>query len=67
MLSTEVPNIITPILPGPKSAAVIAARERETPKAIRCVYPVVMKRHKGPSLKTSMETVSSTGLAASAS
>jgi hypothetical protein len=26
MLSTEVPNIITPILPGPKSAAVIAAR-----------------------------------------
>lgn len=47
MLSTEVPNIITPILPGPKSAAVIVARERETPKAIRCVYPVVMKKAQG--------------------
>ena len=47
MLKNELPKIITSSLPGPKSAAVIARREKAIPSAIHCGYPVCMKQAEG--------------------
>ncbi len=47
MLRTDLPEIITDTLPGPKAAAVIERRKNATPSAIGCVYPVVIKRGGG--------------------
>lgn len=47
MLTNELPKIITSTVPGPKSAEVIKQRAIETPDAIHCGYPVVMKEAQG--------------------
>ncbi len=47
MLKDELPKIITKTVPGEKSEALIARREKATPGAIRCVYPCAMKRAQG--------------------
>lgn len=47
MLKTDLPRIITEILPGPKAKEVIRRREEAVPVAIRCDYPVVIKRGEG--------------------
>ncbi|BBK77225.1 aspartate aminotransferase family protein [Clostridium butyricum] len=47
MLRDELPKIITEILPGPKAKEVIKRREEAIPKAIKCVYPVVIERGEG--------------------
>ncbi|QGH22860.1 aspartate aminotransferase family protein [Clostridium butyricum] len=47
MLRDELPKIITEILPGPKAKEVIKRREEAIPRAIKCVYPVVIERGEG--------------------
>lgn len=47
MLRTDLPQIITETLPGPKAQAIIDRREAAVPSAIRCSYPVVIERGKG--------------------
>ena len=47
MLRTDLPEIITETLPGPKAQAVIERREQAIPNAIRCGYPVVMDHAEG--------------------
>ena len=47
MLRDELPKIVTAQLPGPKSAALIARREKTIPSAIKCIYPVTIARGEG--------------------
>lgn len=47
MLRTDLPQIITETLPGPKAQEVIARRAKAVPSAIRCAYPVVIERGEG--------------------
>lgn len=47
MLRTDLPKIITEMLPGPKAQAIIDRREAAVPSAIRCGYPVVIGRGEG--------------------
>lgn len=47
MLRTDLPEIITDTLPGPKAEAIIERRKAVVPSAIRCSYPVVIKRGEG--------------------
>ncbi|MFZ2624691.1 MAG: aspartate aminotransferase family protein [Propionibacterium sp.] len=47
MLSQALPAIVTPTLPGPRAAAVIARRAAATATAVRCGYPVVIERGEG--------------------
>ncbi|SER60068.1 4-aminobutyrate aminotransferase / (S)-3-amino-2-methylpropionate transaminase [Propionibacterium cyclohexanicum] len=47
MLSTALPAIVTPTLPGPHAAAIIARRADVVPSAVRCGYPVVIERGAG--------------------
>jgi 4-aminobutyrate aminotransferase/(S)-3-amino-2-methylpropionate transaminase len=47
MLKEELPQIITDQVPGLKAAEVIRRREDAVPSAIKCVYPVVIKRAEG--------------------
>lgn len=47
MLSTDLPEIITKTLPGPKAQAVIERRKEAVPTAIGCPYPVVPLRGEG--------------------
>ena len=47
MLRTDLPEIITEALPGPKAAEVIKRREKAVPSAIRCAYPVVIDKGEG--------------------
>ncbi|MDO4941715.1 MAG: 4-aminobutyrate--2-oxoglutarate transaminase [Lachnospiraceae bacterium] len=47
MLRESLPEIITESLPGIKAKSVIERREKAVPSAIRCGYPVVMKRAEG--------------------
>ena len=47
MLRTDLPEIVTESLPGPKAAGVIARREQAVPAAIGCSYPVVIERGEG--------------------
>ncbi len=47
MLKDALPRIITNTLPGPKAKAVIERREAAIPKAIRCIYPCVIRRGEG--------------------
>lgn len=47
MLRTDMPEIITETLPGPKAAEVIKRREKAVPSAIRCAYPVVIDKGEG--------------------
>ena len=47
MLRTDLPEIITETLPGPKAAEVIKRREKAVPSAIRCAYPVVIDKGEG--------------------
>lgn len=47
MLRTDLPEIITETLPGPKAQAIIDRREVVNPSAIKCVYPVVIEKGEG--------------------
>lgn len=47
MLRTDLPEIVTDTLPGPKAEAMIERRKAAIPSAIRCGYPVVIKRGEG--------------------
>lgn len=47
MLKDALPEIITETLPGPKAKEVIERRAKATPVAIRCGYPVVIKKGEG--------------------
>lgn len=47
MLRTDLPEIISDVLPGPKAREVIARRAAAVPDAIRCGYPVVMDHAEG--------------------
>lgn len=47
MLRTDLPQIITETLPGPKAQELIARRAKAVPSAIRCAYPVVIERGEG--------------------
>ncbi|RMC95386.1 aspartate aminotransferase family protein [Clostridium autoethanogenum] len=47
MLKEQLPKIITDKVPGPKAEEVIRRREDAVPSAIKCVYPVVIKRAEG--------------------
>lgn len=47
MLRDSLPQIITDTLPGPKAKKIIERRAQATPKAISCVYPVVISRGEG--------------------
>lgn len=47
MLRTDLPEIITDTLPGPKAEALIERRNQAIPSAIRCGYPVVIERGEG--------------------
>ncbi len=47
MLREELPRIVTDTLPGPRAAEVIARRARAVPSAVRCSYPVVIRRGEG--------------------
>lgn len=46
-LETSLPKIISDTLPGPKAQAIIDRRKAVVPDAIRCSYPVVMKKAAG--------------------
>lgn len=46
-LRDELPKIITSTLPGPKSKELFDRRAKATPPAIRCGYPVAIKRGEG--------------------
>ena len=47
MLRTDLPEIKTQTLPGPKAAEVIKRRQAVVPSAIACGYPVVIERGEG--------------------
>lgn len=47
MLRTDLPEIITQKVPGPKASEVIARRKAAIPNAIGCAYPVVIERGEG--------------------
>ena len=47
MLREALPEIVTETLPGLKAQEIISRREKAVPSAIRCGYPVVMKRAEG--------------------
>lgn len=47
MLKDELPKIITEQLPGPNAKQIIQRRAKAVPSAIRCGYPVVIKRGEG--------------------
>lgn len=47
MLRTDLPQIITETLPGPKAKALIERRAEAVPSAIRCAYPVAIERGEG--------------------
>lgn len=47
MLKDALPKIITGSLPGPKAKAIIERREAAIPNAIRCIYPLAIKRGEG--------------------
>ena len=47
MLRTDLPEIITETLPGPKAQEMIERRNAVVPGAIRCGYPVVIERGEG--------------------
>ena len=47
MLRTDLPEIITETLPGPKAQKMIDRRNAVVPGAIRCGYPVVIERGEG--------------------
>ena len=47
MLRTDLPEIVTETLPGPKAKAMIERRKNAVPSAIGCVYPVVIERGEG--------------------
>lgn len=47
MLKTDLPQIITDTLPGPKAKAIIDRRAAAVPTAIRCGYPVVIEKGEG--------------------
>lgn len=47
MLRTDLPEIMTKTLPGPKAAKIIERREAVVPSAIRCAYPVVIEKGEG--------------------
>ena len=47
MLRTDLPEIITATLPGPKAQAVIDRRAEAVPSAIRCAYPLVIEKGEG--------------------
>ncbi len=51
MLKNALPKIITETLPGPKSQALIDRRKEAIPSAIKCVYPVTIKRGEGAMLE----------------
>lgn len=46
-LRESLPKIVTESLPGPKAKEIIERRAKATPAAIRCNYPVVIKRGEG--------------------
>lgn len=46
-LKTALPKIKTKTLPGPKAQAIIDRRANAIPNAIRCSYPLVVKRGEG--------------------
>ncbi len=47
MLRTDLPEIKTESLPGPKAQAVIDRRQDAVPAAIGCAYPVVIEKGEG--------------------
>lgn len=47
MLKDELPAIVTETLPGPKAKEIIERRHQAVPDAIKCVYPVVIKKGEG--------------------
>lgn len=47
MLRKELPRMITGHVPGPKAEKVIERRKEAVPSAIKCLYPVVIKRAEG--------------------
>lgn len=47
MLRTDLPEIITETVPGPKAKALIDRRKAATPGAIGCAYPVAIARGEG--------------------
>lgn len=47
MLRDELPQIITGQVPGPKASQIIQRRAEAVPTAIKCPYPVVIKRGEG--------------------
>ncbi|MCC8151619.1 MAG: aspartate aminotransferase family protein [Lachnospiraceae bacterium] len=47
MLRTDLPQIITETVPGPKAQEMIARRKAATPSVIGCMYPVVIERGEG--------------------
>ena len=47
MLRTDLPEIVTETLPGPKAQALIDRRAAATPSAIGCAYPLVIDRGEG--------------------
>ena len=46
-LRNALPQIKTAELPGPQAREIIKRREASVPNAIRCVYPLVVKRGDG--------------------
>ncbi len=47
MLRTDLPEIVTATVPGPKSKALIDRRHAVVPNAIGCMYPVAIARGEG--------------------
>lgn len=47
MLKEGLPKIITDQIPGPKATELIKRRAEAVPSAIKCIYPVVIKRAEG--------------------
>ncbi len=46
-LKNAIPKIVTSTLPGPKAKEIIDRRAAAVPDAIKCTYPVVIKRGEG--------------------
>ena len=67
MLREELPKIITPSVPGPKAAALLARRRKAVPDAIGTVYPTVIQRGEGAMLEDADGIIFLIGSAASAS
>lgn len=51
MLKEALPKIITDTLPGPMAQEILERRKAALPKAIRCMYPCVIKRGEGAMLE----------------